>query len=632
MNIQQYKKERIKKIIDNYEYVSFDIFDTLIKRNVIKPTDVFELVAKEYKRIYGKEIENYKQIRMNAEINARKNSVNKEPNLNEIYNNISIKGLKSVKELEKIEIAIELDICQKNIDFFDIYQYCCHKNKKIIITSDMYLNKEDIKKILIKNGIDKYEYLFLSNDIKMNKHQGKIYPYILKKLGIKSSQIVHIGDSKRGDYIMPRKYGIKAILIPKDINKLKYYYKANKDKKLNFEYNTIEKFINNNICLDKSEYYKIGYETLGIILYGYTKWLISELKKKNIDKVFFLSREGYLLKQVFDLINDSNIESRYLYVSRRSVRVSLLKNIEKPEDVFNIIKMKKNTDLNSFFLNLGLDINFYSNILKKYNCNSNDNIYKIDNINKVIIDIKEDIIENAKQEEIKLLEYLKQEKFYGKLAVSDVGWVGTMQNSLNIILRDKKVESDIYGFYIAEDKNEQNKNKIRIKSYAYLSNFNEIRPCIHLFENLFLAQHGTTIKYSYDKEKIVPVLDKYEYDKDAQEKFLDIQNGAIQFVQDIIKINYFRNNKLNSQIVNRNLNKLTLYPTLNDVKLFKGIKYKETTESKLISNKGILYYFFNIKEFYDDFYKSGWKIGFLKSVFKVNMPYYNVYNYIKNKE
>ena len=71
---------------------------------------------------------------------------------------------------------------------------------------------------------------------------------------------------------------------------------------------------------------------------------------------------------------------------------------------------------------------------------------------------------------------------------------------------------------------------------------------------------------------------------------------------------------------------------LNDVKLFKGIKYKETTESKLISNKGILYYFFNIKEFYDDFYKSGWKIGFLKSVFKVNMPYYNVYNYIKNKE
>ena len=38
--------EKIKSKVENYEIVSFDIFDTLLKRNVKKPTDVFKYVEK----------------------------------------------------------------------------------------------------------------------------------------------------------------------------------------------------------------------------------------------------------------------------------------------------------------------------------------------------------------------------------------------------------------------------------------------------------------------------------------------------------------------------------------------------------------------------------------------------------
>ena len=60
----------IYKEIENYKYISFDIFDTLIKRNVEKPTDIFELIPKRY----NKELKNFKEKRINAEHIARKQS------------------------------------------------------------------------------------------------------------------------------------------------------------------------------------------------------------------------------------------------------------------------------------------------------------------------------------------------------------------------------------------------------------------------------------------------------------------------------------------------------------------------------------------------------------------------------
>ena len=41
----------IIKQIDNYDVVSFDIFDTLLKRNVEEPTDIFKYVEKKYNRL-----------------------------------------------------------------------------------------------------------------------------------------------------------------------------------------------------------------------------------------------------------------------------------------------------------------------------------------------------------------------------------------------------------------------------------------------------------------------------------------------------------------------------------------------------------------------------------------------------
>lgn len=605
----------IDKIINKYEYISFDIFDTLVKRNVEKPSDIFNLVEVEYNKQNNKKIKNFKQLRIQAEIKAKEIIEGNEPNIDDIYEMLEIDGDKN--QIKELELETELKFIQKNKDFYEIYKYCKNNGKKIIIVSDMYLDKKFIEMILKDNGIDQYEKLFISNDIKLNKHSGSIFPFILKKLKISRKNIIHIGDSKRGDYIMPMLHGIKSILIPKTLRKTKY---CNDEKiKKSLDYNVLETFINNNIPYEEDIYFKIGYETLGPILYGYTKWLISQLKEKNIGKIFFLAREGNLLKRSFDIINEEKIESKYLYVSRRSVRPALLDDVQTLSDLYKIIKIKNTTTVNKFLKDVGLNSENFEKIFLEYDYDLKSKINDIKNFDKIFNKIKDDIRENAIKEKNIIDGYLKQEGFNGIVAISDVGWAGSMQKALCEMYKDYT----IYGYYIAKT------NEIKeIKKYAFMNDYQEIRPFVHLFENLFLAQHGTTLKYKREENQYEPVLDEYEYSNVEKKYFMNIQNGALEFIKDAMNSKIESCIRINNEIAHFNILKLGLEPTLDDIKIFENIPYIETVKRKMIEKKSLIYYLFNIKRLKQDFFDSGWKIGFLKSFLKLKLPYFKLYSFL----
>lgn len=64
-----------------------------------------------------------------------------------------------------------------------------------------------------------------------------------------------------------------------------------------------------------SQYYEFGYTYAGFLVLGYCKFINDYCKNHWIDKILFLSRDGYILKSVYDrLYPDSNTE--YVYWSR----------------------------------------------------------------------------------------------------------------------------------------------------------------------------------------------------------------------------------------------------------------------------------------------------------------------------
>jgi HAD superfamily hydrolase (TIGR01549 family) len=205
--------EKIKRKVEEYEYVSFDIFDTLIKRKVKEPSDIFFIVEQEYNKKSDDKIENFKHDRIKAYEKARANGTFEEVTLEEIYNNLDKYSDKQREELMKLEKKIESDMCIQNENIFSIYQQCIEHKKKIFITSDMYLPVENIKCILRDAGYTTYEKLYLSSEERKTKKSGKLFEKLLNDNDISKKSIIHIGDSPLNDFISPKKLGIAAILI-----------------------------------------------------------------------------------------------------------------------------------------------------------------------------------------------------------------------------------------------------------------------------------------------------------------------------------------------------------------------------------------------------------------------------------
>ena len=88
-----------------YDYISFDIFDTLIVRNVLKPEEVFLIVESKYNSLNKKKISDFKTNRLLAQRKASlNNSEMEEADINLIYKELENYYSKHRKSIKKIFI------------------------------------------------------------------------------------------------------------------------------------------------------------------------------------------------------------------------------------------------------------------------------------------------------------------------------------------------------------------------------------------------------------------------------------------------------------------------------------------------------------------------------------------------
>lgn len=372
-------------------------------------------------------------------------------------------------------------------------------------------------------------------------------------------------------------------------------------------------------------YNDFGYNYFGSLLLGFVKWLNENLKSEKINKVYFLSRDGYVMKRAFDLIKDDSIKSYYFYASRRATIVPLLWKLEKEEEIFDVITFNKKIKIVSFLKKVGLDNIDCTSILKEFNVDKDD-ILDVDNrecffplLKKLFPMIKD----NSKKEWEALKKYSCKMNFTEKVAIVDIGWYGTMQNSLEKLFPENK----IYGYYFGITPTTKIA-KSNYKGYIFSKNKNielymKMHYFINIFEFLFLAQHGSVKKYINENE--VEFYD-YEYDNREEKSIaLNIQNSAINFIEKNKNMNINVSDSI-SEFIN-----YFLYPSNYSSVEFGNIQFKDDDFKYIAKPKALLYYFFNFRELKNDFIDSSWRIGFLKRLFKIPLPYYKINNIIREK-
>lgn len=330
-------------------------------------------------------------------------------------------------DFSKEELETESELLIRNDWIMPVYKKAI-QSKIVIVTSDMYLPEDFIIQILKREKLEGYKKLYLSSAVGKTKSSGELFDIIIEEFGY-DKKIIHIGDSFKADYEIPRKKGISAIHIPTNVLKRTFQLKEE-----NIECNILNAFLNNTSLIDKNDYYRFGYEKFGMFLWGYSKWLHESIKKAGIDNVYFFSRDGLIIKKAFDaLYND--VQTHYLEVSRRALRVPILWMNYELEHVINMISPSKLVSLATIFDGVGLDINNYVKLIKKYGFELNSTFDRDDLLSNKALDglyseLSCDIEEISKREYRLLVKYIKNNKLTGNFAIVDIGWSGGMQRYL----------------------------------------------------------------------------------------------------------------------------------------------------------------------------------------------------------
>ena len=419
-----------------------------------------------------------------------------------------------------------------------------------------------------------------------------------------------------------------------------------------------EQYLSNFIRLNiynksiQDPYYKFGYEKFGQFLWGYVKWLHKNFQDANIEKVFFFSRDGYIMKQAYDLLYgelQDNIKVKYLEVSRRSLRVPILWLNSDFESYINMISPSRLVTIQSIFDGAGLDINNYLDLLQKYGFTvhsdfDRNTILQNVQLKNLYSEVLPDIVSKSKEEYKYLREYLEQQHVNGKFAMVDIGWGGSMERYLTQTLNTLGISNDIYGFYIGvADYYKKNVKDFSLKMKGYLFDFmndataiDERSSFVGLFESLFLEQDGSVKNYKYGNNgKVVSNRYSYEYFVEGKPTFeylsiKKIQAGALEFIKDVktdcilSDLLCFNSNELYSGIKDTGMQ-----PSKRDLDLFADFHfYDEGRDDKLAAPANIVSYIINPKKLKHDFLVSRWKIGFMKRMFKVDLPYQKLYEYM----
>lgn len=606
--------------IEGYDIVSFDIFDTLLKRNIKRPTDVFNYMEKKYNKV------GFCKERIAAEKKARDKRNNEEITLRDIYGELPY-------DLTKEELETEAELLIANDWIIPIYKKAL-QSKKVIIISDMYLPEYFIVSILKREGFEGYEQLYLSSSIGKTKRSGNLFTFITGKVG-KDKKIIHIGDSYKSDYEIPKKNGIDAIHIPTNIIKNTFRL-----KKAGIEGNIINSFLNNTSQVNQSKYYRFGYEKFGMFLWGYSKWLHESVKDSNISDIYFFSRDGLIMKKAFDMLYN-DVQTHYLEVSRRSLRVPILWMNYDLVHVINMISPSKLVSLTALFDGVGLDINNYTNLIRKYGFNIDSTfdrkrILKDKRLNALYSELGNDIEKVSKQEYTLLVKYIKQNQLSGRFAIVDIGWSGGMQRYLIETLNKIGIESSIKGYYIGVadyyKRNTEIISSLDLNGYLFDFSHNKSEkdkrsPFVGLFETLFLEQGGSVKNYKNENGKVVSNRLPYEYLEDGRPTFeyrcvMEIQKGALDFIQ------RFGDKKINlsSDTLYEGLEETGLRPQKNDIDMFADFRFFDEGKTEYLAKpKSLFFYLFHIRTLKRDFLSSRWKIGFMKRLFKIKLPYESIY-------
>ena len=494
---------------------SYDIFDTCLVRTCGEPKHVFDMLGTKIlgNQAEASEIADFKLIRMNAELEARKSlitNINEEVTLEDIYHFCDFSKLTNInnKAIMQSELEIEefvllpIEKTKSEIDKL------VKQGANIIYISDMYLPKYFIQRILKRFGFYVNNNVYISSDIKKTKTSGHLFDYVSNELKIDFRHWEHTGDNICSDYKVPRRKKISARLIKHPYNQYELIGKnvLLDGTKLNQGYAfSLSRAIR--LSLPETPQTVFASTFVAPMFVSYVYKILCDSKKKEINHLFFIARDGYILYQIALEFSKQfpDIELTYLYASRQALYMAGLNELT-PSSIKKNMPHLKEKGINSILYELHLPSYDYSDL--HLSGLSGGQIIDLLFEDDAFI---EQLTRKYNEQNELIIKYFKQEGLTeGHCAIVDVVGSRRCQRAINNILNRKKFPKP-YSYYFEV-------TWCRITEYEpYLAmnyqenvintaNYNRVSQ--PLYEQFFaISNQRRTIEYQVNKDKVEPLFE-----------------------------------------------------------------------------------------------------------------------------
>ncbi|WP_022891814.1 HAD-IA family hydrolase [Agromyces subbeticus] len=454
----------IAETIADADIVSFDVFDTLLERIVLRPTDVFGL-AKSALEARGRHIlpVDWTRARIAAEHACYGDpSVGPDITLDQIYDRLAHDlDLPDdvIDAAKREEIAAELQVLRGRESGRRWFDAAAAAGKRILIVSDMYLAPSTIAEALEAAGYRGWERLIVSGHDKIAKYNGTAYLAI--RAEFPGARVVHIGDNAEADVDAARYAGFDAVHLPTVLSRLSGETSALplsvfKELSSNPGHGPTElamslvgaasaRRIESRAIAAPEE---LGYAVLGPVLVAFSQWLHHAAISNGTKRLAFLSREGRLMQRAYEgYLGHNALPTEYVYASRRMVNFAQIRAAVTPGQLEFLVSSGVPLSVIDFVHRFSTDIPLaeIERASMRVGLTATTPIagYRSAELKSIFRALEPEIVAVAGAEREQVIGYLNAMRLgESGTAVVDIGWQASMQLSF-----ESMINPHLHGFY-----------------------------------------------------------------------------------------------------------------------------------------------------------------------------------------
>lgn len=339
-----------------------------------------------------------------------------------------------------------------------------YEAEKTLFLSDFYMGAEMLGRLLASKGLNTLvPEGFSSCDVGLNKRSGQLFRHVHVLHALSPDQHLHIGDNEWSDVASPRALGINAVHYLPEIAHAERLARerlfSSRDAlfdHLHSECSTLAQRASKGLVAQQAAALSLGAQAAPLFI-GFALWIAEQAILQKLDRLYFFTREGEFFHKVFCALFPQGRHAGYdlppaevLAVSRLSTFAPSMKDVSIQE-MSRIWSLFKVQSISGLFATLGLDIGKFSVMLDTLGLKETDVISDPENSPKLRRLFETPTftkaVKNALASQAALLQsYLNQSglKGDGRVGVVDIGWRGTIQDNIALLVPD----AHFHGMYL----------------------------------------------------------------------------------------------------------------------------------------------------------------------------------------